>query len=117
MRFFVLQEVSARKVRELSLGQRRRAVFAAALIGRQAHSFHDEPLEGMDRKISGNILAWIRRRVESGTSVVVVSHSLEPFLDLASRAITVKQGHALTFDALPESPDEKLTTLDQIAKG
>jgi ABC-type multidrug transport system ATPase subunit len=88
LRFFGLEEVSARTVRELSLGQRRRAVFAAVLIGRQTHVLLDEPLEGMDRKISGNILAWIRRRVESGTSVVVVSHSLEPFLDLASQAIT-----------------------------
>lgn len=117
LRFFSLQEVSARTVRELSLGQRRRAVFAAALIGRQTHVLLDEPLEGMDRKISGSILAWIRQRVESGTSVVVVSHALEPFLDLASRAITVKQSRLLTFDALPESPDEKLTTLDLIAKG
>ena len=71
----------------------------------------------MDRKISGEILAWVRRRIESGASVVVVSHILEPFLDLASQAITVKQGRVLTYDALPESPDEKLATLDLIAKG
>lgn len=70
----------------------------------------------MDRKIGGNILAWIRRRVESETSVVVVSHSLEPFLDFASRAITVKQGRVQTLDSLSESPDEKLATLDRMAK-
>jgi ABC-type multidrug transport system ATPase subunit len=117
LRFFGLEEVSARTVRELSLGQRRRAIFATVLIGQPTHVLLDEPLEGMDRKISGDILAWIRRRVESGTSMVVVSHSLEPFLDLASRAVTVKQGRVLTSDSLSESPDEKLVTLDRMAKG
>jgi ABC-type multidrug transport system ATPase subunit len=115
--FFGLLDVSARTVRELSLGQRRRAVFAAALIGRQTHLLLDEPLQGMDRKISQSILDWIRDRVKSGTSAVVVSHSLEPFLDLASQAVTVKRGRALIFDALPASPGDKLATLDNIAKG
>ena len=70
MEFFDLQSLASRTVRELSLGQRRRAVFAAALIGRPSHILLDEPLEGMDRKIKEEILAWTEKRLEAGATMM-----------------------------------------------
>ncbi|UCC41213.1 MAG: ABC transporter ATP-binding protein [Candidatus Aminicenantes bacterium] len=117
LRFFGLRQVTNRTVRELSMGQRRRAVFAAAFVGSPKNILLDEPLEGMDRNIKKEILEWISRQVESGAVVVVVSHFLEPFTDLTSEAATIKDGEAFHFKKLPENLDEKLALLEDLSTG
>jgi ABC-type multidrug transport system ATPase subunit len=115
--FVGLQHVAHRTVRELSMGQRRRAVFAACLIGTPLHILLDEPLEGMDRHMQKEILAWIEDRTRSGATVVVVSHMIEPFIELASEAVTVQNGKAFRFKDLPDPMDKKLAFLEQLAEG
>lgn len=117
LEFFGVQDLATRTVRELSLGQRRRAVFAAALIGTPRYVLLDEPLEGMDRKIKDDILTWIKRHVDDGAAVVVVAHTIEPFVDLASRALTLKDGLAIRFPDLPEDREQKFSLLENLAKG
>jgi ABC-type multidrug transport system ATPase subunit len=117
LKFFGLLEVASRTVRELSLGQRRRAVFAAALIGTPRYILLDEPLEGMDRKITGDILTWIKRHVDDDAVVVVVSHTIEPFVDLTSQAITIKSGCAIHCPNLPIGSEKIFAILDNLAKG
>jgi ABC-type multidrug transport system ATPase subunit len=115
--FFGLQDQASRTVRELSLGQRRRAVFAAALIGTPRYILLDEPLEGMDRKIKDEILKWIKGHVEAGAVVVIVSHTIEPLVDLTSQAVTIKDGSAFLYSEVPTDPEQKLLLLDNLAKG
>jgi len=117
LRFFDLNKVSGRTVRELSLGQRRRAVFAGCLIGNPKHILLDEPLEGMDRSIQKEILEWIFRHTRDGAVVTVVSHSFEKFIELASHAATVKNGNVILFKKLPDKPKEKLSLLEGFSKG
>jgi ABC-type multidrug transport system ATPase subunit len=117
LEFFDLRDQASRTVRELSLGQRRRAVFAAALIGTPKYILLDEPLEGMDRKIKGEIIAWIEGHVDAGAVVVLVSHTIEPFVDLTSQAITIKDGSAILYSKMPSDDGEKLSLLDNLAKG
>ena len=50
-----LENLSHRSIRELSMGQRRRVVLAAAWIGSPNTILLDEPLESMDRTIRKNI--------------------------------------------------------------
>jgi len=117
LEFFDLGSLASRTVRELSLGQRRRAVFAAALIGTPRHILLDEPLEGLDRRIQAEILGWIHGRLEAGAVVVVVSHTIEPFISSLNRAVTVKDGSVAIFEDLPSVPDDRLKLLDNLAKG
>jgi ABC-2 type transport system ATP-binding protein len=117
LNFFDLRDQASRTVRELSLGQRRRAVFAAALIGTPKYILLDEPLEGMDRKIKDEIISWIKNHVDAGATVVVVSHTIEPFIDLTSQAITIKDGSAFLYTKIPSDPKQKLSLLDNLAKG
>lgn len=117
LEFFDLQSLASRTVRELSLGQRRRAVFAAALIGKPGHILLDEPLEGMDRKIKEEILAWTGQRLDAGAAMIVVSHAVEPFISLVSRAVTVMDGSVSVIDRLPENGEDRLVLLDKLAKG
>lgn len=117
LEFFDLRHLAHRTVRELSMGQRRRAVFAACLVGTPSHILLDEPLEGMDRHIQKEILAWIAKHTLSGATVVVVSHAIEPFARLASQAVTVQSGRAFRFKDLPDMYEKRLAFLEQLAEG
>jgi ABC-2 type transport system ATP-binding protein len=115
--FVGLKDLAHRSVRELSMGQRRRSVLAAALIGTPSHVLLDEPLEAMDRGARESILAWIDRLLAVQATVVVVSHDLAPFAPRADRAFTVRGGHALRVDPLPADPAERLALLEHLARG
>lgn len=117
LKFFGLHSTAQRTVRELSLGQRRRAVFAACLIGTPKYILLDEPMEGMDRSIQKEIKDWISSRTQAGAAVIVVSHSIEKFTDLVSQAVTLKFGKALLFPELPDSLDKKLAFLEELSRG
>lgn len=115
-----LDNLAHRSVRELSMGQRRRAVLAAARIGTPSHLLLDEPLEAMDRGAREDILAWIGSRLDGGATVVVVSHDLAPFAARADRAITVKDGRCVDPGELPrgaEATEARMALLERLARG
>jgi ABC-2 type transport system ATP-binding protein len=103
-------------VRELSAGQRRRALLAAAWIGTPRVVLLDEPLESLDAGMRERVLLWIADLLQGGAAVVVVSHQLEPFAALAATALTVRDGRALTC-ALPLEPLPRLELLRRLARG
>lgn len=113
--FVGLDTLAHRSVRELSMGQRRRAVLAAARIGQPRHVLLDEPLEAMDRGAREDILAWIDGLLAAGATVVVVSHDIEPFARRADRALTVREGRCLELD-LPGEPAERMALLERMAR-
>jgi ABC-2 type transport system ATP-binding protein len=112
-----LGALTHRSVRELSMGQRRRAVLAAAQVGTPRHALLDEPLEAMDRGAREDLLAWTDRLVAAGASVVVVSHDIEPFVHRAVRALAVQGGRCVDAGELPEDPAARLAVLDRMARG
>jgi len=112
-----LGELSRRSVRELSMGQRRRAVLAAARVGAPRQVLLDEPLEAMDRGARDDILAWIDGLVAAGAAVLVVSHDIEPFAPRATSALTPRGGRCETFAPLPANPAERLALLESLARG
>ena len=111
-----LGKLTHRSVRELSMGQRRRAVLAAALVGTPTHALLDEPLEALDRGAREDLLGWTDRLVASGAVVVVVSHEIEPFAPRVSRALAVSGGRSLDAGPLPDDPAERLALLDRMAR-
>ena len=114
---FGLAEEAGRSVRELSSGQRKRALFAAAFVGRPAHVLLDEPLDALDRQIADEVLAWVGRRLDEGAALAVVSHTIEPFAELATKALTVRQGNVEVHGTIPGSSEEKIRFLDALARG
>jgi len=114
---FGLAEETGRSIRELSSGQRKRALFAAAFVGRPAHVLLDEPLDALDRQIADEVLAWVGRRLDEGAALAVVSHTIEPFAALAARALTVRAGHVEVHETLPSSSEERFRVLDALARG
>lgn len=98
-----LSAVAGRSIRELSMGQRRRAILAAAFIGRPDTLLLDEPLETLDRSMRDTLLAWLSDRIEAGATVLVSTHEIEPFLAQAAEIVTVVSG-AVRSTTLPADP-------------
>ena len=111
-----LADLAHRTVRELSMGQRRRALFAAALIGDPMVVLLDEPLETMDRAMRETIVEWLAQRLAAGATAVVATHELEPFVPLAVRAILVRDGSPRIVDPLPTHPHDRVALLDGLAR-
>jgi ABC-type Mn2+/Zn2+ transport system ATPase subunit len=110
-----LWEISGRSIRELSSGQRRRAVMAAAWIGSPRVILLDEPLESMDRSMRKEILGWIDRMAAAGAAVVIATHEIEPYVAKAARALAVAGGECRLFDPLPEDEALRFALLQKIA--
>ena len=106
-----------RSVRELSMGQRRRAVLAAAFIGEPGNLLLDEPLEAMDRAMRAWLTTWIAAASDRNATVVVATHDVEPFAELAKRAIVVTRGVPELIDPLPPDPAVRASLLDRSARG
>jgi len=116
LEFFGLLPLAHRSVRELSMGQRKRAVWAAVLVGSPGYLLLDEPLETLDRGIRGEVVAWMLKRVREGAAVAVVSHAIEPFLMAVTRAVALQNRTPALFKDLPADPGEKLSFLEKLAR-
>lgn len=108
--------LARRSVRELSMGQRRRAVLAAAFVGEPRIVLLDEPLEAMDQGARGTILEWIDGLLAMEAAVVVVSHDLDPFRDRAARFLSVQEGRAAVVTP-PGEPAARAALLERLARG
>ena len=91
----------SRSIRELSKGQRRRALLAAAWIGAPPLLLLDEPLDGMDSEIRTRILDWIDQRCGHGGSAVVATPRFDRFAERAARCIAMRGGEATILADLP----------------
>jgi ABC-type multidrug transport system ATPase subunit len=114
---FGLAEEAGRSIRQLSSGQRKRALFAAAFVGRPDHILLDEPLDALDRQVSDEVVNWIGERTAAGAVMVVVSHTVEPLAGLVTRAATVRDGSVEIHEGLPRAREERLRVLDALARG
>jgi ABC-2 type transport system ATP-binding protein len=114
-----LGEHAGRTVEELSLGQRRRAHLALAMLAEPLNLLLDEPLEALDADGRELVLAWIDERLAVGATAVVVSHVLEPLVGRAQTALGLDRGRALTLPArgLDAAAWRRLATGEEVRPG
>jgi len=102
-----LEPLLDQPVRQLSLGQRMRAEFAAALLHDPAILFLDEPTIGLDAPSKLAVRDFVRRlNREQGVTVLLTTHDMHDVEALAERVIVIGQGRLLTdgpFDSLRAS--------------
>jgi ABC-2 type transport system ATP-binding protein len=92
-----LDEIAPKPARKLSLGQRMRCEFVAALLHRPAVVLLDEPTLGLDFDAQLLIRQFVARYVEStGAAVILTSHYLADIEALSDRVMTISDG-AITF--------------------
>jgi ABC-type multidrug transport system ATPase subunit len=110
-----LAGLEGRTVRELSMGQRRRALLAAAWIGDPRLLVLDEPLETMDRPTRAAVVAWVAERRAAGAAVLVATHELSPFAAVADHALLVAGGRVAHAGPLPADAAARLARLEALA--
>lgn len=79
-------------VATLSGGQQRRVLIARALASEPDVVLMDEPMAGVDVGHQQVLVAVMRRLVERGATLVIVTHELEALADIATRAVVVRAG-------------------------
>lgn len=109
---FDLTEASERRPARLSQGERARLSTARALASQAAVLVLDEPLAHVDPARSGKYWEVIRNSCrDTGTSLILATHSPETVLANAQQAICLKEGRVLyegSVDDLyyrPDSPE------------
>ena len=91
-----LDEFIRTPVRQLSLGQRMRGDFAAAMLHEPKVVFLDEPTIGLDVVAKENIRQFIARvNRERGTTFILTTHDLADIEKLCARIILIDHGHKL----------------------
>jgi ABC-type multidrug transport system ATPase subunit len=87
-----LAGLGRRTIRELSQGQRRRAVFAAATIGTPRVLLLDEPLAALDAEMRARLLDWIDAALARSATVLISTHDTASFVGRAAKTIRVVNG-------------------------
>ena len=82
---------------DLSGGQKRRAAIAGVLAMEPSILILDEPAAGLDPVGRREMLDLVKRIHEAGTTVVMVSHSMDDVGRLCDRLIVLEHGH-VAFD-------------------
>jgi ABC-type multidrug transport system ATPase subunit len=93
-----LFNLGTRTIRELSMGQRRRAMLAAALIGEPRVVILDEPLETLDAEMRAFVRDWVAELRGAGTAVLVATHDVAAFERVTDRVLRVREGRVMRDD-------------------
>ena len=96
-----LADLAERPYGQLSQGQQRRLLLARALVHDPQLLVLDEPLQGLDLPARHRVLASLRRRVQAGTTLLLVTHEIDAILPEIRRCLLLRQGKVLA-DGTPE---------------
>lgn len=89
----------------LSLGQRRRASLAAALIGDPRVFVLDEPTNALARDGLGALTALVREHAAGGGAVLIATHDHAFSEQVADRVLALSEGQLRGPGADPDAPD------------
>ena len=97
-----LDELMDRRVGQLSGGERRRLHTAIALVGRPPLVLLDEPTTGADVRTRAELLSFVRRLAEDGSTVVYSTHYLHEIEDLDADIAIIDRGRIVARGSLAE---------------
>lgn len=79
-------------IMDLSDGEQARVAIAGAIAMHPDYLILDEPLTGLDHHARTDVFDRILELHEHGTSVIVVTHDLHDFIDVADRILILQDG-------------------------
>ncbi len=101
-----IEEFSERCYKELSGGQQQRVLLARALCATERVLLLDEPVAGLDPKVTAELYALIKELNEAGITIIMVSHDIEAAVRYASHILHV--GRKTFFGTVEEYKGSKL---------
>ncbi|MET4001337.1 ABC-2 type transport system ATP-binding protein [Arthrobacter sp. UYCu511] len=97
LEFFGLSALAKSRPYNLSSGQRRRMLLAAAFVRPRSLLVLDEPEQRLDTSMRHNLAARLRAEVDSGLALLVVTHDPEFLITVATKALFIADTiHAMT---------------------
>ena len=104
-------DLADRCYRELSGGQQQRVLLARALCATSKLLLLDEPVAGLDPKVTGDMYQQVQQLNEEGISIIMISHDIQAAARYASHILYIgKQIFFGTRDAFLESMEWKMLT-------
>lgn len=103
---FELDEVSGRRVGTLSGGTCRRLDIAASLLGQPSVLFLDEPSSGLDPHSRKCLWDAIRRRADSGATVLLTTQYMDEADALADLVVVLARGQVIATGTPTELKDD-----------
>lgn len=91
---FELQDVAAREVKHLSLGEKRRLEIAMAILAEPKILLLDEPLAGLAESEIKSVLDVLRRRIGRQT-ILIVEHKISQVEDFLQRLTVMHDGRII----------------------
>jgi D-xylose transport system ATP-binding protein len=95
----------------LSGGQRQAVACARAIAFGKRIVILDEPTSALGAREAGNVLRLIKEATEHGTSVIVISHNMEHVIEVADRAVVLRQGRYVGEEEPSPDKQEKLVSM------
>ena len=87
-----LEQLKKRCYRELSGGQQQRVLLARALCATQSLLLMDEPVSGLDPKVTEEMYALIKQLNDEGVTIIMISHDTDRALQYATHILDVGSG-------------------------
>lgn len=104
--------LAARRVTEVSGGERQLALIARALAGEAAALVMDEPTANLDFGNQARVLAQVARLRAGGASILLTTHDPDHAFQVADRVLLLREGRAITLARTGEAlTAENLTRL------
>lgn len=99
---------------DLSGGQKRRVAIAGVLAMKPDVLILDEPTAGLDPKGREEILDQIKRlQVETGLTIILVSHSMEDVAEYVDRIVVMNKGRIM-YDDVPKEVFKHYKELEEV---
>lgn len=99
----------------MSGGQRQAIACARAVAFASSLVILDEPTAALGLRESANVLRLVKRLPEVGISVILISHNLEEVMEVAHRAVVLRQGRCV--GQLPVEPSRHADLVSLIVSG
>ena len=109
MKRMTVDDLANKSYKHLSGGQQQRVLLARALCATEKILFLDEPVAGLDPKVTADMYALIKSLNEEGITIVMISHDINVALNDASHIFYIS-GNTFygTKDEFINTPEGKL---------
>ncbi|MGN0521196.1 MAG: metal ABC transporter ATP-binding protein [Eubacterium sp.] len=84
-----ITDLSKRCYRELSGGQQQRVLLARALCATEKMLLLDEPVAGLDPKVTSEMYALIKELNRQGITIIMISHDINAALEYSSHILHI----------------------------